>query len=79
MSIRKDYLYHFVAGFTIAMMFYVSTFPYLALIMSTIAGIVKEIYDKFSKKGNADVNDAIYTSLGGIVGLIVCLIKDWLL
>lgn len=73
---RKDYLYHFIAGYVIAMIFYISSFPFLSLIVATVAAIGKEVYDKISKKGDADIVDALCTIAGGIVGMLVEIIKN---
>lgn len=39
--------------------------------MATLAGIGKEVYDKKTGKGVADINDAIWTSIGGGIGVTI--------
>lgn len=63
----KDKLYHFIAGFLIAVLLGFWN-PVVALFASGIAGFGKEAYDMYIKKSFADPVDAIATILGGIFG-----------
>ena len=63
----KDKLYHLIAGFVIA---FIIAFwrPEVGLLTAIIAGIAKEVYDKYIKKSYADPVDTIATTVGGILG-----------
>lgn len=69
----KDKLYHLVAGFAIA--FSVAFWrPEIGLIAAMAAGVLKEVYDKYGKKTEADPLDTIATTVGGIVGAAVSIL-----
>ena len=64
---KKDKVYHLVAGFVIA--FAISFWrPDAGLFAAIAAGVLKEVYDKYVKKTEADPLDTIATTVGGIVG-----------
>lgn len=64
---KRDKLYHLVAGFVIA--FAISFWrPEIGLFAAIAAGIAKEVYDKYGKKTEADPIDTIATTVGGILG-----------
>ena len=62
-----DKIYHLVAGFIISLIFGLIN-PVLGLILAIIAGVGKEIYDKYIKKSVIDPLDVIATVLGGVLG-----------
>lgn len=69
----KDKLYHLIAGFAIA--FSVAFWrPEIGLIAAMAAGILKEVYDKYGKKTEADPLDTIATTVGGVIGAIASLL-----
>jgi len=70
---KKDKLYHLIAGFVIA--FAISFWrPGEALFAAMAAGVLKEVYDKYGKKTEADPLDAIATTVGGIIGAVASLL-----
>lgn len=36
--------------------------------ISASVGVLKEVWDKVSKKGNPEISDIVYTAFGGIIG-----------
>lgn len=77
MKIRLDLQAHFFAGATIA--FAVALFtlsPLAGLITAIVAGVLKEVVDKYTKRGTPDHLDAIATGLGGLVVFVVYILKD---
>lgn len=69
---RKDLVLHFVAGAVIALIAQASILVFfgyhsyfIPAIIAAVSGVGKEIYDLISKKGTPDLNDAIFTCLGG--------------
>ncbi len=70
---KKDKLYHIIVGFIIG---FVLSFwrPGEALFAACLAGVGKELYDKYYKKSEADPLDAITTTFGGIFGVVLSLI-----
>lgn len=76
---KKDKLYHFTAGFVIALIFGLIT-PVLGLGMAVLAGILKDVvWDKFLKKGTFEVLDIFFTGVGGVIGMVVAIILTNLL
>lgn len=64
---KRDKLYHLVAGFVIA--FAIAFWkPEVGLFAAIAAGVLKEVYDKYGKKTEADPLDTIATTVGGIFG-----------
>ncbi len=59
---------HFGAGMLIGLAVGVGTNPITGLVFATVAGIVKEVYDKYSGNGTPELLDAVATVLGGITG-----------
>ncbi|MEL7600546.1 MAG: hypothetical protein AAGU18_10685 [Proteiniphilum sp.] len=65
---KKDKLYHIIAGLVIG--FTVAFWrPGEALFAAAAAGVVKELYDKYMKKSVADPLDTIATIFGGVLGV----------
>ena len=62
-----DKIYHLVSGFAISLIFGFIN-PVLGLILAIIAGVGKEVYDKYIKKSAIDPLDVIATVVGGILG-----------
>ena len=60
---KKDKLYHFIAGFIIALIFGLFN-PIAGLIIAVGAGFTKDVvWDKFLKKGTFEVLDIFFTGL----------------
>ena len=71
---KKDKLYHFIAGFLIALIFGLIT-PVLGLGMAVLAGILKDVvWDKFLKKGTFEVLDIFFTGIGGVIGMTIAIL-----
>jgi len=67
---KRDKVYHLIAGFIIA--FAISFWrPDSGLFAAIAAGVLKEVYDKYVKRTEADPLDTIATTVGGIVGAVV--------
>ena len=71
MTIPRDKLLHFVAGFVVSFVVYVATSnATIAFSLSALLGIAKEVYDSRGH-GTSEVLDAVATALGGVVGVIL--------
>jgi putative effector of murein hydrolase LrgA (UPF0299 family) len=74
----NDKLKHFIAGFTICIIGYflisILAIPVQAslagMLLAFLAGLLKELYDKFIKKTYFDWLDWAVTNVGGIIGFI---------
>lgn len=76
-NVPKDKIYHFIAGFAIALIGGVVLSPIEGIGLAIAAGIFKECYDDYSY-GKYDVIDMIATWLGGCVGFtLVALVQYW--
>jgi len=82
----NDKLKHFIAGFVICIIGYVVIGLFTSVIQASLAGLflaflaglLKELYDKFIKKTCFDWGDWAMTNIGGIIGFIVIeVIKCW--
>ena len=80
--VAKDKQLHFLAGAVIAFVFTTCMFVvggdkeaslFIGFLMSCVAGVGKEAYDYISEKGNVEMEDFLYTALGGGV---MCLVID---
>lgn len=63
-----DKVVHFLAGMVVGQLLY--AWPYAALIVIVSLALGKELSDKLLKNGTVDKWDAIWTILGGILGII---------
>lgn len=68
-----DKVYHFVAGFVIALIFGLFN-PIVGLLLAGGAGVGKELYDVYIKKSFADPIDTIATVLGGVLGVVIAIL-----
>jgi putative effector of murein hydrolase LrgA (UPF0299 family) len=74
----NDKVKHFIAGFTICIIGYflisILAIPVQAslagMLLAFLAGLLKELYDKFIKKTYFDWLDWAVTNVGGIIGFI---------
>ena len=82
----NDKLKHFIAGFVICIVgyFLISMIPLdvhaslAGMLLSFLAGFLKELYDKFIKKTYFDWYDWLATTVGGTAGfLIIEIIQCW--
>jgi hypothetical protein len=72
--LKKDKLYHFIAGFSLALIFGLIN-PVFGLGMAVLAGLFKDvIWDKFLKKGTFEVLDIFFTGVGGVIGMVVAIV-----
>ena len=77
MTIPKDKLYHFIAGFLLCVLFTLINDPITGIGASIGAGIMKECYDRYDY-GKFDFADMIATWIGGCVAFtLIALIQYW--
>lgn len=79
-QIQKDKALHFGAGLAIsatttAITYKITNNKNTSMLVgfgaATLAGVAKEVYDKKSGKGVPDSKDALWTSIGGGVGMTI--------
>ncbi len=71
---KKDKLYHLIAGFIIALIFGLFN-PIAGLIIAVGAGFTKDVvWDLYLKKGTFEVMDIFATVIGAIMGTVVALL-----
>jgi len=73
--IPVDKANHFIVGTVAYVLFSIIFSPIIAIILVTLIGLGKEVYDHKSKTGNADPIDLLFTVLGAIPPMILDLIK----
>lgn len=66
-QIPQDKANHFIYGLLICFISSLFFSSIIALSIVIIIGVVKEIYDKISNKGNPELLDLIFTGLGGLI------------
>lgn len=65
---------HFIYGLIIFGLFKILLGPLVGIIVCSLFGISKEIYDYLHKDVHTpDIYDAIITILGGVIGLLILL------
>ena len=69
--LEHDKANHFIYGLLIFGLVKVILGPVVGLIVCTLFGIGKEIYDHFHRDHTFDIYDAIATIAGGVVGLLI--------
>jgi len=62
---------HFLAGYCIALTVALIAPDWYGFLIATVAGLAKEAYDHFSKRGTPDKWDALATMLGALAGEII--------
>jgi hypothetical protein len=68
-SIPADKVMHCLMGVVLFAVFVPFTSPVYALVISVIAGFIKELYDALNKENHTpDIWDALVTSAGGALG-----------
>ena len=70
MKLQHDKVLHFCTGLILCLIVGVLTTPAMGLLLGVIAGIIKEIYDKYNN-GTVDVLDSLATTLGALVGFYI--------
>lgn len=68
-----DKFYHFCAGMIIYIFFNIFLNNWLSIIPVILIGAGKEAYDYYTKKGNPEWLDFIWTVVGGLVVLLLSL------
>jgi hypothetical protein len=67
-SIPADKVMHCLIGVVLFAVFVPFTAPVYALVITVIAGFVKELYDALNKENHTpDIWDALVTSAGGVL------------
>lgn len=68
---KKDKLYHLIAGFAIALIFGLFN-PIAGLVIAISAGFAKDVvWDLYLKKGTFELLDILATAVGAVIGAIV--------
>jgi len=71
---KKDKLYHLIAGFVIALIFGLFN-PIAGLIIAVGVGVTKDVvWDLLLKKGTFEVLDIFATVIGAIMGTVVAIL-----
>lgn len=68
-KIGGDYITHFLVGFVISSLFLPFNMPLIALLVTTIFALGKELYDQYTY-GNFDWKDFRFTCYGGIIATL---------
>lgn len=68
MKIAPDKKLHIIVGFLIAAVVGFVLNPVAGFTAGCVAGIAKEVYDNLSGKGTPEINDALATVAGSILG-----------
>jgi hypothetical protein len=71
----EDKANHLIYGIAIYMLFYIFLDRFYAMIPVIIIGALKEVFDHYSKKNNADIFDFIWTVIGGLVCELIIIIN----
>lgn len=66
----KDKILHIIAGFVLALPFGLLHAPVVGFLAATVAGVAKEAWDDFSKRGTSDWVDTVATIAGGLAGAL---------
>ena len=73
MKLQYDKVLHIIAGLILCLIVGVLTTPAMGLVLGVIAGILKEIYDKYNN-GTVDVLDSLATTIGALIGFWLLLL-----
>jgi hypothetical protein len=73
-QLPADKANHVVYGIVLFMLLALIRSPEIALAIVAIVGVAKELYDKYTGMGTADVWDAAATLCGGTAGYLCTLI-----
>lgn len=79
-----DKLLHLLAGFFIfQIMFFILLWQgfdinkilMLSMLVVTLAGIAKEVYDFFMPNHNVELSDFLFTFFGGVIGALIFIVS----
>lgn len=70
MKLQHDKVLHFCIGLILCLVAGTLLNPAAGLLLGVIAGIIKEIYDKYNN-GTVDVLDSLATTVGALVGFYI--------
>lgn len=73
-QLPQDKANHFIYGQLIFLVVAVVFGSFLGILATAVAAVGKEVYDKVSKTGTKDWNDALATLAGGGVGLLISML-----
>ena len=69
---------HFIYGLIIFGIFKIIFTPLIGIVVCSIFGISKEIYDYFNRdRHTPDFYDALITIIGGVIGLLILIDISW--
>ena len=68
--IGTDGLKHIVVSSVLATLLKLFLPLWLAFLLTILVGIVKEVYDKLSHKGCAEIKDIVCDLIGAIIGIL---------
>jgi hypothetical protein len=71
----EDKANHLIYGIAIYMLSYIFLDRFYAMIPVIIIGALKEVYDHYSEKNNADIFDFIWTVVGGLLCELIIIIS----
>ena len=72
MKLQHDKALHFFVGLILCLVVGVLTTPAMGLLLGVIAGIIKEIYDKYNNS-TVDALDSLATTIGALIGFLLLL------
>jgi hypothetical protein len=71
----EDKANHLIYGVFIYILSYIFLYRFYAMIPVIIIGALKEVYDHYSEKNNADIFDFIWTVVGGLLCELIIIIS----
>lgn len=71
----EDKANHLIYGIAIYMLSYIFLDRFYAMIPVIIIGALKEVFDHYSEKNNADIFDFIWTVVGGLLCELIIIIN----
>jgi hypothetical protein len=71
----EDKANHLIYGIAIYMLSYIFLDRFYAMIPVIIIGALKEVFDHYSEKNNADIFDFIWTVVGGLICELIIIIN----
>ncbi len=73
--LKEDKANHLIYGVVIYILSYIFLDRFYAMIPVIIIGALKEVFDNYSKKNNADIFDFIWTVVGGLLCELIIIIN----
>lgn len=71
-AIQKDKLLHFIGGLLLS---YAMFYSFWCVAIPLLFGLLKELADKYIRKGKFDINDLFFTYIGIIPNSIVIFVQ----